>query len=253
MTEIQEAALYKAFAAARADFAPIRRDATVQVRTRAGGTYTFRYATLDAILGATVPALSKHGLVVSHSFSGDECIAALLHCDGGRIETRLRLIVAEGAGPQEYGSALTYARRYSIAALLGVVADEDDDANIAEGNTAVQLETALLTPGAPNRGHGDEQLATATSTRAGTPIVGAIVRSVERKEGKKGPFWRIQMGNKWYTCFDSEIAAKLVPGNEAQVTVERHGNYEHITGLAAVSSPAPAGAQEGKNDEDIPF
>jgi hypothetical protein len=34
--------------------------------------------------------------------------------------------------PQEIGSALTYARRYSLSALIGIAADEDDDANAAQ-------------------------------------------------------------------------------------------------------------------------
>jgi hypothetical protein len=33
--------------------------------------------------------------------------------------------------PQKFGSAITYARRYSICAILSITADEDDDANTA--------------------------------------------------------------------------------------------------------------------------
>ena len=37
---------------------------------------------------------------------------------------------------QEYGSAITYARRYALVAILGVASEEDDDGNAASGNTA---------------------------------------------------------------------------------------------------------------------
>ena len=40
------------------------------------------------------------------------------------------------ADAQSIGSAITYAKRYAFCAILGIVADDDEDANIASGNTA---------------------------------------------------------------------------------------------------------------------
>lgn len=40
------------------------------------------------------------------------------------------------ANAQSIGSAITYAKRYAFCAILGIVADDDEDANIASGNTA---------------------------------------------------------------------------------------------------------------------
>jgi predicted metal-dependent hydrolase len=46
--------------------------------------------------------------------------------------------------PQEIGSALTYARRYSLSALLGIAADEDDDANAASRSNGKDNTEKLL-------------------------------------------------------------------------------------------------------------
>jgi hypothetical protein len=39
------------------------------------------------------------------------------------------------ADPQAVGSAITYARRYALAAIVGIVADDDDDGNQAAGKS----------------------------------------------------------------------------------------------------------------------
>jgi hypothetical protein len=53
-----------ALAAARPHFPAIRRNKTVTVRRRDGGTYTFTYATLDIVLDAVCPVLGAHGLAL---------------------------------------------------------------------------------------------------------------------------------------------------------------------------------------------
>lgn len=94
-----------------------------------------RYADLAAIRDATVPALSKHGISVTQ---GTEVIAAgmllctrLMHSSGQWIESTYP-IDADMAKPQAVGSALTYAKRYGLASICGIAADEDDDGNHAQ-------------------------------------------------------------------------------------------------------------------------
>jgi len=58
----------------------------------------------------------------------------LLHTSGQWIASEHPLPMS--GRPQEIGSALTYARRYSLSALIGIAADEDDDANAAEKRAA---------------------------------------------------------------------------------------------------------------------
>jgi hypothetical protein len=59
------------------------------------------------------------------------CSTTILHLSGEWKESPPLKLRAQQATPQGVGSALTYARRYSLAAQLGIVADEDDDGNEA--------------------------------------------------------------------------------------------------------------------------
>lgn len=132
--------LATALARAQAAFKPIGRDKTVTVRTKAGGTYSFSYAPLEAILRAVQPALSTEGLALSQSIvasEGNEYLETTLRLGGEVLSNRIKILVVD-QGPQAYGSALTYARRYGVTLLLCVCADDDDDGNAAEGNEAQQ-------------------------------------------------------------------------------------------------------------------
>ncbi len=64
----------------------------------------------------------------------DTLVTSLLHSSGAILSGRTPIPAAEGV--QAYGSAITYLRRYSIQALLGIAAEEDDDGNAASGNRA---------------------------------------------------------------------------------------------------------------------
>lgn len=93
-----------------------------------------QYMTLGDILSGVRPTLSKHGLAISQrplvTSAGAGCITSLLHKDGGCFETSLLLPAAQ-QNPQAIGSAITYARRYTLTGLLGIAADLDDDAEAA--------------------------------------------------------------------------------------------------------------------------
>lgn len=98
-----------------------------------------RYADLSAVFEVAMPALHGAGLTISqHPLSmqhpnGDYSAGVetiLMHAESGEfIMSRLDLPIRK-ASAQDAGSALTYARRYAIAAIVGV-ATEDDDGNRA--------------------------------------------------------------------------------------------------------------------------
>ena len=93
-----------------------------------------KYAGLPAVIEASAPILAKHGLTVSQhlGFDGtnDLLTTYLMHESGQFISETMRLHLVK-SDPQGHGSATTYARRYSYMAVLGLVADEDDDGNKA--------------------------------------------------------------------------------------------------------------------------
>ena len=114
------------------------RNRSVEVSTRGGGKYAFRYATLDKILDLARPVLAAEGLVLFQPISTNEkgglvLVTRLLHRSGEWMETSIPL-PAPGGDPQSFGSAVTYLRRYAVTALLGIASDEDDDGNRAAGN-----------------------------------------------------------------------------------------------------------------------
>jgi len=99
-------------------------------------SYTNQYAPLDQVLSVVIPALSNQGLTFTHTFEpgteGNEpiLICTLLHTSGETLESRLPLVVAKGKNvTQDLGSAITYLKRYTLLAMLGLVADVDTDGN----------------------------------------------------------------------------------------------------------------------------
>lgn len=94
-----------------------------------------KYAPLNEILNDCRPLLSKHGLSVIQSPSGDgvdiSITTMLLHESGEWIESDPLTLKAVKADPQGAGSCITYSRRYSLAAILGISSEDDDDGNVA--------------------------------------------------------------------------------------------------------------------------
>jgi len=94
-----------------------------------------KYADLASIRNATIPPLSKNGLALFQTISGTEngglsLVTRLAHTSGQWAESRYPL--PNSSKPHEMGSAITYARRYSWAAVCGIAAEEDDDGNNAQ-------------------------------------------------------------------------------------------------------------------------
>ena len=96
--------------------------------------YKSKYATLDTIWEAIRKPLSENGLSIVQTMNlvGDKSIleTTLYHISGEWI-SGTQLVNPVKDDPQSLGSAISYARRYSLSAILGIVTDEDDDANIA--------------------------------------------------------------------------------------------------------------------------
>ena len=95
-----------------------------------------RYADLASVLDAVRGPLSANGLAVTQVMelrdAGMVLRTVLMHASGQWLATEYPLPLI--AKPHEMGSALTYARRYSLAALVCNSADEDDDANAAQSS-----------------------------------------------------------------------------------------------------------------------
>ncbi len=125
-----------ALAKARAGFHPVVKDRVAHVKSDKG-SYSFAYADLSSVIDAVRGALSDNGIaVVQGTATGPEGVTVetrLVHASGEWIESAITMRV-EGNRPQNIGSAITYARRYGLSAMVGISSEEDDDANAAEGN-----------------------------------------------------------------------------------------------------------------------
>jgi len=108
----------------------------VKVETKTGKSYTFDYADLPHVKSICDPLLSANGLVVSQILIGNlEIYTMLLHESGQYIAGSVNVGSSAGKSAQENGSLITYFKRYAYCAIIGVVADKDDDANTHDGNT----------------------------------------------------------------------------------------------------------------------
>lgn len=114
-----------AFVKAKRTFSPALKDKT-------NPAFRSRYADLGACLEAVNDALLENGIAVyqeTHDDStGVTVETVLLHESGESLRAGKLHVPAAKQDPQGYGSALTYARRYSLMTACGI-APEDDDGN----------------------------------------------------------------------------------------------------------------------------
>lgn len=96
------------------------------------------YPTLGACLAAAKLALGKHNLAIMQMVCAaddgqpDRLVTRVVHVSGSFIEDGgVPLYCENKNNPQKMGSAITYARRYGLLAMIGCVGDDDDDAQAA--------------------------------------------------------------------------------------------------------------------------
>lgn len=119
--------LAAALAKAQAEYKPLKRTRTVTVKKGDEILFTYKYAPLDTCLDSCRAALSGNGLAITQVFLMDplRIVTTLLHASGQSIQSTLPL--RSGGSPQDLGGEMTYMRRYSLVALVGMAADEDTD------------------------------------------------------------------------------------------------------------------------------
>lgn len=120
--------IYAAFVAAQRNFAPAIKSST-------NPHFKSRYVDLAGCIDAVIDALNEQGLGLIQTTNqvneGGVTVATMLIHESGESMTFGEFFVpASKQDPQGYGSALTYARRYSLMAAMSI-APEDDDGNAA--------------------------------------------------------------------------------------------------------------------------
>jgi len=114
--------------------AAVQAELTDPAKDSVNPHFKSRYADLATVLKTVRPALSKHGICVTQTTrvedDGRVLLVTRLHWHDEEIVGYYPVIPQQNT-PQGFGSAMTYARRYTLQAIVGVAADDDDDGNAA--------------------------------------------------------------------------------------------------------------------------
>jgi hypothetical protein len=112
------------------------------LKTSTNPHFRSRYADLSACVEAVIDSLHKNGFALMQKTheceSGVAVETILMHESGEQISGGILRVPTSKQDPQGYGSALTYARRYSLMAVCGI-APEDDDGNAASKLTPAEF------------------------------------------------------------------------------------------------------------------
>ena len=107
---------------------PLKKDAT-------NPFFKSRYVTLNNILENIEIPLQECELTFTQFPDGDCLTTILIHIPSGEYLQACYQLHPVKQDPQSIGSAITYARRYALGAILALNIDIDDDGNHASGNT----------------------------------------------------------------------------------------------------------------------
>ena len=101
------------------------------------------YADLSSILDTINPILQECGLLVTQHPHDDVLITTVYHAESGEfMQSEQVLRMKDANNPQAQGSSLTYARRYSLAAIFNLN-QSDDDGNAASGHKVTSAKEAM--------------------------------------------------------------------------------------------------------------
>ena len=129
--------LTESLSKAQSEFPVIERSELVDF-THNGKRTNYSYADLATFVSAIKKPLADNKLSILHDCrttpGGCSASTLLIHASGQWIKSAPITIRPSDAKPQTIGSALTYARRYSLTSFLGLASQEEDDDAAKAGN-----------------------------------------------------------------------------------------------------------------------
>ena len=124
-----------------AAFVKAQRQFGPALKTSTNPHFRSKYADLSNCIEAVIDALNSNGIgLMQRTYECKDGVMVetiFVHESGEVMECGLLHVPASKQDPQGYGSALTYARRYSLLAATGL-APEDDDGNSASRRTEIK-------------------------------------------------------------------------------------------------------------------
>lgn len=203
----EPAGLLGALLAFQAEAPTLSKDAT-------NPHFRSKYTPLDTIVETVGPLLVKHGLVWMAKPGQDENGEPVLnytlgHAPSGEREDGQMPLLLDKSSSQAFGSAITYSRRYSLCAVLNLVADEDDDGNAAGERQVVKRQPQIKDRDAPATDAQKKrinQLLKSTNTKADDARA-----FYEKVKGEPFPEGR-RFADLWSKGEASDVIDRLVQG-----------------------------------------
>jgi len=221
--------LATALAKAQAKFRNPEKNRTVKVAHKTGGSHSYSYATLDEVLDCTRGPLSENGIafvqLVTVRDGQNVLVTQLIHESGQMLEAVYKL--PEGLGSQEYGAAITYARRYSACPMLGIAGETDTDGEqieAAEEKAAEEKKAATI-----ERMKGMAKAGLLTDANTGKKITSTEIQKREdaKQEKKEEPKKDEPEDNIPMDFIDKSLQAKL---EESKITIQQFKKWGVDTG-----------------------
>lgn len=148
--------------------------------------FNSKYADLESVWAACREELTKNGLAVIQGTavdptSGTCVVTTMVHTSGQWVRGMLP-INAKANDPQGQGSAITYARRYALAGLVGVVQTDDDGESAMERGSYGKKPEASTAPGP--RTFNSANIPGATTTVISSPKAQAVAPVASEANGE---------------------------------------------------------------------
>jgi hypothetical protein len=183
---------------AQAAIGTLHRDAT-------NPHFKSKYTTLDHILEAVRPALAAHGLLLSQHLTATDTVITRITDGTDELTSNVRICGGNAPTPQQYGSAVTYARRYALTALLAISTDADDDGELVAANRPSPVATA------------DPVEAVRRIVDAPLPVKEKV--PIEKViESARTTLVTVHQGNG----FDQQLAARIIAAGKMQCGFGKH-------------------------------
>jgi hypothetical protein len=116
------------------------------------GHFKSKYADLASVVDAIKRPLAENGLAYTQVLHDAESAAKvetiIMHASGEWLSNGVFSVPVDKNNAHGYGSALTYARRYSLSAAFGVAPEDDDGNAAAKASPAQRIIAANVTPSA---------------------------------------------------------------------------------------------------------
>ena len=194
-----------------------------------------RYASLGSLTDAVRPVLARHGLALLQLAGTPEpskisLSTMLIHSSGEYIRETMTVPLAGNI--QQAGGAITYMRRYTLSAMLGIVGDEDDDAEatVAPSRPA-KASKAAKAPQSPAPSEG------VNAAPAGFERV--YPREVTEKTSKSGkPFWVCKLdhpqgdmltANTFSSTVADRLRASIGKPTDVSLTQKEHNGSVYLS------------------------